>query len=160
MMMSCIIHRTHGRPSSILFILFWKYSDHDVITKGSLRKQYLPNGVMNVVYCSEMGERGICQNPELASSFVNTFAPAILPCVWSTEGRSCFSICTPSLNLFKSTQMRTFCFPIWSPSSGTPFTLCHHHQAGASICRIFYSANPAKVFHTLEVISHCLHQWN
>ena len=82
MMMSSIIHRTPGRPSSILFILFWKYSGGEVIPKGSLRKQYLPNGVMNVVSSSELGERGICQNPELASSFREHLCPC------QSEGRS------------------------------------------------------------------------
>ena len=52
MMMSSIIYRTPGRPSSIPFILFWKYSGADVIPKGGFRKQYLPNEVMNVVSSS------------------------------------------------------------------------------------------------------------
>ena len=145
MKMSPIMHRTPGRPTSILFILFWKYSGAEVIPKGSFRKQYLPNGVMNVVGSSELGERGICQNPELASSFVKTFvktfAPASLPRVWSTEGRSCFSLCTLSLSLVKSTQMRTSCFFILSPSPGTPFvfattTMPAHQSVGFATLRI------------------------
>ena len=62
-----------------------------MIPKGSLREQYLPNGLVNVVSSSDLGERGICQNPELASSFVNTFATFSLPSVCPTEGRLCFS---------------------------------------------------------------------
>ena len=86
-MMSSIMHSTHGRSSRILCILFWNCSRADVIPNGKRRKHYLPKGVMKVVSYWDVGARGICQNPELASSFVNTFAPASRPSVWSTDGK-------------------------------------------------------------------------
>ena len=158
-MMSFIILRTPGRPSSILFILFRKYSGTDGIPEGSLRKQYLPNAVMNVVSSSELGERGICQNPELASSFVKTSGPASLPShhlpsvdqtlgpsVWSTEGRWCFSLCTLSFSQVHADTYLLFLHLVTLLRN--TFTLRHNNHAGAPICRIFYFAN------------HCLQQWN
>ena len=38
---------------------------------GRRLKQNLPNGVINVVRRADSLARGICQNPELASNFVN-----------------------------------------------------------------------------------------
>ena len=58
---------------------------------GSLRKQNRPKGVMKVVSGMDSGDRGICQNPELASSFENTLAPASWANVLSTAGRGCLS---------------------------------------------------------------------
>ena len=43
---------------------------------GSRLKQNRPNRVMKVVSRVESGSSGICQNPELASSWENTVAPA------------------------------------------------------------------------------------
>ena len=40
-----------------------------MIPKGNLRKQNLPNGVINVVSRDDSGKSGICQNPELTSRF-------------------------------------------------------------------------------------------
>ena len=42
---------------------------------------------MNVVRGINSGNKGICQNPELASSLENTLAPASWASVWSTAGR-------------------------------------------------------------------------
>ena len=43
--------------------------------KGSLLKQYLPNGVIKVVRGRDSGANGICQNPLLASSLLKIVAP-------------------------------------------------------------------------------------
>ena len=43
---------------------------------GSLLKQYLPEGVTNVISRQEGCERGICQNPLFASNFKKILAPA------------------------------------------------------------------------------------
>lgn len=52
----------------------------------SLLKQCRPDGVMKVVRRRDSSERGICQNPLLASSFVKTLAPASWVSVLSTLG--------------------------------------------------------------------------
>jgi len=52
---------------------------------GNTLKQYLPNGAMNVVNKCEFLASGICQNPLLASSFVNTCAPDSWASVSSME---------------------------------------------------------------------------
>ena len=46
--------------------------------KGNLWKQNLPNGVMKVVSGIDSGDRGICQNPELASNLENIFSTSQL----------------------------------------------------------------------------------
>ena len=55
------------------------------------RGSYLPNGVINVGSRAEDDDRGICQNPELhvASSFVNTRAPANCASIGSITGSGC-----------------------------------------------------------------------
>ena len=53
---------------------------------GSLLKQYLPLGVMNVVIRHEADECGICQNPLLASNLLKKRAPVILASVSYTLG--------------------------------------------------------------------------
>ena len=58
-----------------------------VIPNDKRQKQYLPKGVMMIASSWDDGARRICQNPELASSFVNTFAPASPPSVRSTDGK-------------------------------------------------------------------------
>ena len=55
--------------------LFWKISGTLEIPKGSLLKQNLLKGVTNVVRRRDSGDRGICQNPLLASNLVNSVAP-------------------------------------------------------------------------------------
>ena len=47
--MSSMWQRTPGIPSSILLIILWKISGALDILKGSLLKQYCPNGVIKVV---------------------------------------------------------------------------------------------------------------
>ena len=82
-----IIHTTPSIPSSRADILRWKCLGAEVIPKGKRFKQYLPKGVRNVLNHEESVGSGICQNPELASSFVNTWAPASCARVCSTTGR-------------------------------------------------------------------------
>ena len=81
---------------------------------GSLLKQYLPTGVMTVVRSHEEGERGICQNPLLASSLEKILAPLSHANVSLTFGSGCtyFSEYMPTLlfNGLRSTQMQTSLF--------------------------------------------------
>ena len=47
---------------------------------------------MNVVNSRDLFASGICQNPEFASSLLNTLAPDSWARVSSTFGRGCFSL--------------------------------------------------------------------
>ena len=53
----------------------WKCSGALVIPNGIRLKEYLPNGVINVVSSRELSSKGICQNPLLASILLKTVAP-------------------------------------------------------------------------------------
>ena len=65
------------------------------MSKGSLLKQYRPNGVMKVVNKRDSLLSGICQKPLLASNLLNTVAPASCTSVSSTFGIGCtFSLRT------------------------------------------------------------------
>ena len=87
------------------YILLWNTSGALHIPNGSLLKQYLPNGVMKVVNGRDSSARGICQNPELASSLLNTLAPVS---VSSTLGIGYVFLMMLLLSGFKSTQILTF----------------------------------------------------
>ena len=82
-----IIHTTPSIPLSRADTLHWKCSGAEVIPNGKQLKQYLPKGVRNVINSEESIDSGICQNPKLVSSFVNTWAPASCARVCSTAGR-------------------------------------------------------------------------
>ena len=102
----------------------WKCSSANEIPKGNCQKWYRPNGVMNVVSNVESGDNGICQNPELASSFVNSFAPANWASVWLTPGSGCLSHLAHRLSHVRSTQILTRLFDF-----GTT-TILEHHSVG------------------------------
>ena len=53
-----------------------------------MKTESAKGGVMNVVSGIDSGDRGICQNPELASSLEKTFAPASWP---STDGNGLYT---------------------------------------------------------------------
>ena len=57
------------------------------IPKGSLLNTYLPKGVMKVVRARDSSDKGICQKPQLASSYLNVVAPARQLSVSSTFGK-------------------------------------------------------------------------
>ena len=99
------------------------YSKFYSIWKQQL-KQYLPNGVRNNVSSEESAESGICQKPELASSFVNTWALVVCARVCSTAGRRCHSRHTLLLSFIKSAQMRTL------PSGVGTTTILVHQSIG------------------------------
>ena len=122
-MVSSIMHSTPGRSSSTLCILLWKCLGADVIPNGKRRKQHLPKGVMKIVSSQDDGARGICRYPELASRFVNTFTPVSRPSIWSTYGKSCFSLMTLSLNFVRFTHIRTLCVSFTSPLTVEETTL-------------------------------------
>ena len=66
---------TPGRLLNISFIRRWKCSGALVIPKGSLLKQNLPYGIMNVVRSLEFIDNGTCQKLLFVSSLVNSLAP-------------------------------------------------------------------------------------
>lgn len=56
---------------------------------GGLLKKHFPNSEMKVVSSLLVPLSEICQNPELASGFENTFASWGSPSVCSTVGMEC-----------------------------------------------------------------------
>lgn len=75
--------------------------------KQSLLKQYLPYGVINVVSRADSLDRGICQNPEFASSFEKILAPSSCPKECSTEGSRCLSLLTELVCSFTAASDNT-----------------------------------------------------
>ena len=71
---SSIWQSTPSSPSRMELIRLWKCSGALAMPKGSLFKQYLPTGVMNVVRRLEAGKRGICQNQLFASNLRKSLA--------------------------------------------------------------------------------------
>ena len=64
-----------SKPSKMFDTVWWNISRVDEITNGSQLNVYLPNGVMNIVIRSlDSTSRGICQNPEFASTLVINLA--------------------------------------------------------------------------------------
>ena len=119
-------HSTPASPKSILFICRWNISGALEIPNGSLLKQKHPKGVIKVVSSLDSSASGICQNPLLASSLLNTVAPDSCAKVVSTFGIGCTSHKTLSFRGFKSTQIRTI------PESLGTITIAAHHGVGSS----------------------------
>ena len=88
-------------------------------------KQNLPNGVINVVRRPDSLASGICQNPGLASNFVNMLALANWAKVCSTARRGCRSLQTLSFRRVRSTHSQTF-----PPGFGTT-TIPEHQSVGS-----------------------------
>jgi len=88
---------------------------------GSLLKQNLLYGVINVVNNLDCLARGICQNPLLASNLLKTCARVV-----STFGMGCISHRTLSFSGLRSTQMWT------APDSFRTTTLAAHQEVGFS----------------------------
>ncbi len=122
------------RPCSVSDIRQLKCSGGDEMPKGILWKQKRPKGVINVVSRVNCGASGICQNPELASSFEKILAPASCAKVWSTAGRTCHSLRMLWLSCVRSTQICTFLLLL-----GTT-TIPAHHSVGSSTLAMTPSA--------------------
>ena len=88
-------------------------------------QQNLPNGITKVVRRADSLASGICQNPELASNFVNTLAPANWAKVCTNAGRVCRSLQTLSFRRVRSTHIRTF------PSGFGTTTIPEHQSVGS-----------------------------
>ena len=84
---SSMLHSTPSKPNRIWFMVFWNFSEPELIPKGNTLKQNRPQGVMNVVKGLDSQANLICQKPEFASSLVKTVEPDNLPNVVSTAGR-------------------------------------------------------------------------
>ena len=74
-------------PSKTCEIRFWKCVGAELIPNGRRLKLNRPNSVMKVVSLDDSGDKPISQNPEFASSLLNTFVPASGASVWSTQGK-------------------------------------------------------------------------
>ena len=98
---------TPSRSSKCCEILFWNtYSCADFIPKGILVKQYLPNGVLNVV--SSWSSNGICQCPCVAFNFENTLARDSREAISSTVGSRKCSRLMAWFRYFGSRHIRNF----------------------------------------------------
>ena len=97
---SSIKHTTPSRPERIRDILFWKCSGALDIPNGSLLKQYLPKGVMNVVSNCDSSASGICQKPQFASSLLKILPLSVAPVCRQLEEvgglRSTYTLIAPS----------------------------------------------------------------
>ena len=125
-----MITSTPDRPSSSDDILRWKISGADEIPNGSLRNAYRPKGVMNVVISWLLSSSGICQNPLAASRVENTFEPASLGEMSSSDGSIRCSRRTATFKRFKSTQIRTV------PFFFTTGTIAEHQSVGSVTARM------------------------
>ena len=96
------------------------------IPNGNLLKQNLPKGLMKVVSNLDSLARGICQNPLLASSLLNTVAPDNRASIVSTLGMRCTSLNTFSFSGLRLTQIRT------APESLGTTTIAAHQRVGSS----------------------------
>ena len=77
----------------------------DVLIFGRIRQEH--DARLHAVSSQELSSRGTCQKPLLASSLLNTVAPASWASVLSTFGRGCVSLNTLSFSHRKSTHIRT-----------------------------------------------------
>ena len=100
-------------------------------------KWYRPNGVIDVVSNADCLSRGICQNPELASIFENTFPPPSIASDCSTDGKICLSLQTARLSLVRSTHMRIL------PSGFGTIT----YHASTPWCSLFHVGYHPQAFH-------------
>ena len=137
--------RTPGTPSSTLFIIFWKISGALEIPEGSWLKQYCPKGVIKVVSSLEDFARGTRQNPLLASSLENSFAPESWARVSSTCGIGCVSWRTFSFSGLRSTH-------IWTPTD-------FYHSSTPTGWTIYFADYPYS-FHLLEFGMYFIPQGN
>ena len=126
-------HKMSSWPSRIWLILLWNCSGalEIPIANGSLLKQYLPYGVRKVVRCREFLARGVCQNPQLASSLLKTLAPVTLDRgVLLTE-----HVC--SCRGLKSTHVQT----------DPDLFIWYHYHSGTPWSRLFYLWYNSKELH-------------
>ena len=79
------------------------------------------------MYLQDSSERGICQNPDLASSLVKYFDPVSCARSWSTEFSGCTSLFTALLSSVRSTQILT------DPLGLGTTTIPAHHSVGSVI---------------------------
>ena len=96
-----------------------------MIPNGSLLKQNLPNGVINVVNLALSGRRGICQNPLDVSSLEKHWAPASLGAITSKVGSTNIERFAAQFSLLKSTQILSFPYLLYSGTMGA------HHSVGS-----------------------------
>ena len=94
---------------------------------GSPLKWYRPYGVINVVSNADCLSKGICQNPELALIFENTFPSPSIASDCLSDGKMCLSLQTARLSLVRSTHMP----PILQSGFGT-ITMPAHHGVACS----------------------------
>ena len=126
MSMSSMWQMVPSSPLRMCCILRWKCSAALLIPNGSLLKTNRPNGLMKAVSIRESSESVICQNPQLASSLLNTCAPANLARFSSTLGNEWTSLRTLSLRDRKSMQLHT------TPDVFGTTTIPAHQGVGSS----------------------------
>ena len=116
-------HTTLSSPFKILLILFWNRPGALKIPNGSLLSAYLPKGVIKVVSTFDTSDRGICQNPLLASNLLKNAAPVSCASVSSTLGMGCISRRTLLFSDFGSTQIGLHSWLVMYRHATIPFLL-------------------------------------
>ena len=109
-----------------LLKMFWGTGN----SEGSLLKQKLPMGVMNVVNRRDDLASGIFQSPLLASNFVKTLAHESCASVSLTLGSGCTARTTLLLSGLRSTHIRTL------PDFLGTMTIPAHQGVGSSTLEI------------------------
>lgn len=140
-------HHQHDRshlqspPASVTFCA-------NAMPNGSLLNWNLAKGVMNVLSSRDSIVRGICQNPEWASSFVKVRHLSSSPMFGLLLGEYDVPFCC-----FQGCEVYTYSGRLisWLISwSG------YHNNTWTLLCRFCYIGNDSHVFHSLEFCSHCL----
>ena len=138
---SSIIHTAPYTPARICDILLWKCSGAEVIPSGSLRKQYRPYGVINVVRHADSVDSGICQKPELASSLENTVAPASYCWKWVALSTDAF---------VQFCKVNTYAHP--------SILLRDHNHPRTPVSRLVDPINDSQSLHPFQFLLDWFHQ--
>ena len=105
---------------------------------------------MKVVSSLDLGLSFLCQNPELASSLVTTFAPASLARVCSI---CCWHWMILSLDGF--VQLNKV-----SANPNLSILFRNNDYGGTPVCRLVHSFDDVHVFHSLQLGFNFGQQWN
>ena len=115
---------TPSSPSSTEDIVCWKTSGAEHVPKGRWLKQYLPNGVTDVVSKQDSSSSGTCQNPEFASNFENSLLFLTFARFSSTEAIGWTSRLMALVRLVRSTHI------LMSPFLFVVITMPEHQSVG------------------------------
>ena len=115
--------------------------------KGSLLKQYLPAGVIKVFRRRDCFDRGICQKPLLASSFVKILAPLSCESVLYYRQR----VDIPEYTLVERFEINAY--------SDGPRLLWHDYYPCTPWNRFVYLGDDAHCLHSVQFLDHFRTEW-